>query len=60
MKSFQIIFNEKAIADTIDAFDYYENISAGLGKKFPVQVQVALLTIRRNPFPDLSLLVRWK
>jgi hypothetical protein len=50
MKSFTVIFSPIAIDDAEQAVDYYEEKQNGLGKRFAVQLQITLNSIKRNPF----------
>lgn len=50
MKDFVVVFSPIAIDDADEAVAYYENVQAGLGKRFAVQLQISLNSIKRNPF----------
>jgi plasmid stabilization system protein ParE len=50
VKKFNFIYSPLTLSDIEEAKDYYENIQKGLGKRFVNQLQIALLSLKRNPF----------
>lgn len=47
---FQLDFRTKAREYTANAFDYYEDLSPGLGFRFLEEVESFLETLKKNPF----------
>lgn len=50
MKQFRFVFSPLSLNDIEEAKDYYEEMQAGLGKKFIAQLQLAISVLKRNPF----------
>ena len=50
MTRFTVIFSPIALDDIEQAVGYYEKLKQGLGKRFAAQLQLALNSIKRNPF----------
>ncbi len=50
MKRYKIIFSENALLDIEEAVLYYNSQQNGLGKKFAIEVQATLSSIKKNPF----------
>lgn len=50
MKQFRFVFSPMSLSDIEEAKNYYEETQAGLGKKFIVQLQLAISALKRNPF----------
>jgi plasmid stabilization system protein ParE len=49
MKRYKIIYSAHALNDLEAAVDYYNGQQKGLGKRFAGQVQLALVSIKKNP-----------
>lgn len=47
--SYQLIFENKALKEFSDSFDWYEDQQAGLGNKFEKAVYQRLSEIQQNP-----------
>jgi toxin ParE1/3/4 len=50
MKQFRFVFSPLSLSDIEEAKNYYEEMQAGLGKKFIAQLQLAISALKRNPF----------
>lgn len=49
MNKLPVIFSPLALADTEEAYTYYEEKQIGLGNRFVAQLQHTLNTIKNNP-----------
>ncbi len=47
---FKVIVNEDAFLDLLDAVDYYESKSSGLGEKFFKIYKEKVIELEKNPF----------
>jgi toxin ParE1/3/4 len=47
---FKVIVNEDAYLDLLDAVDFYESKSIGLGEKFYKIYKEKIIELRKNPF----------
>ncbi len=50
MKNFEVTFSPVALDDVEETKSYYEKIQTGLGKRFSIQLQATLNSVRQNPF----------
>ena len=50
MKKYKIVFSENALRDIEETVIYYNEQQKNLGKKFAIEVQSTLNSIKRNPF----------
>jgi plasmid stabilization system protein ParE len=48
--SFEVLIDPLAVQDIQDAINYYEEKSAGLGKKFENELNEQILFLAKNPF----------
>ena len=54
MKTYQLIFDERAMADIQRALDYYNSIYGNLAEKFDSGLKNALYQLKQNPFYQIK------